>query len=140
MDIRITFPSGKRVEAELGGHRIQTDQSVAHGGEGSAPEPFDLFLASLATCAGAYVLGFCQARQIPTASIGLVQRARFEDDGHLSQVEIELDLPKDFPEKYRAAVVRSAASCKVKKALATPPDVRITVREVGLDAAQGTSG
>lgn len=129
MDIRITFPGGKRVDADLGAHVVHTDQSAAHGGEGSAPEPFDLFLASLATCAGIYVLGFCQARQLPTAGISLVQRQRFNETDHrLEQVELDVLLPDDFPEKYRTAVVRAALSCKVKKTLASPPELVVTAK------------
>src|SRR5689334_21006236 len=78
MDIRVTFPGDMRVDADLGTHVIRTDQSPAHGGGGRAPEPFELFLASLATCAGAYVAGFCRARDLSTAGIALVQRHRFD--------------------------------------------------------------
>ncbi|MCK5331318.1 MAG: osmotically inducible protein OsmC, partial [Candidatus Marinimicrobia bacterium] len=62
MDMKITFPGGKKINAEYNGQIIKTDQAVASGGNGSAPEPFDLFLASIGTCAGIYVLGFCQQR------------------------------------------------------------------------------
>lgn len=124
MAIRISFPGGKRVDADLGSYVIKTDQSVAHGGEGTAPEPFDLFLASLATCAGIYVLGFCQARGIPTEGIEVVQRHCFDEPAHrLERVELEIILPREFPEKYRSAVERAAAGCKVKKTLAAPPEV-----------------
>jgi ribosomal protein S12 methylthiotransferase accessory factor len=127
MDIRISFPGGKRVIADLGTHVVETDQSVAHGGESSAPEPFDLFLASLATCAGIYVLGFCQARGIPTDGIELVQHHDFEQPTRrLARVALEVILPLEFPEKYRAAVERAAAGCKVKKTLASPPEITVT--------------
>ena len=129
MDIRITFPAGKRVDAQFGEHVVHTDQSPAHGGEGSAPEPFDLFLSSLATCAGIYVLGFCQARQIPTAGITLVQRHQFSEPDHrLEHVELDVLLPPEFPEKYRVAVVRAAAGCKVKKLLAAPPEIVVSAK------------
>lgn len=71
-DIHLTFPGGKRVEATIGRHHIVTDQSAAHGGDDSAPEPFELFLASLATCAGLYVSSFCQTRGIPTEWLELI--------------------------------------------------------------------
>jgi ribosomal protein S12 methylthiotransferase accessory factor len=126
MDIHVTFPGNKRVTAKVGPHVIHTDQSVAHGGEGGAPEPFDLFLTSLATCAGLYVLGFCQARTIPTQGLGIVQHHRFDDaTGRLSLVQLEIVLPSDFPEKYRAAIVRAAEGCKVRKVLASPPEVAV---------------
>jgi putative redox protein len=123
MDIRISFPGGKRVDADLGTHVVRTDQSAEHGGEGSAPEPFELFLSSLATCAGIYVLGFCQARQLPTEGISLVQRQRLDAEGRLTHVELELGLPPDFPEKYRPAILRAVGGCKVKKVLAAPPEI-----------------
>src|SRR6185503_21252284 len=95
MDVRVSFPGGKTVAAAVGSHVVHTDQSVAHGGGGTGPEPFEVFLASLATCAGFYVLGFCQSRGIPTDGITLIQRHRFDESTHrLSRVEIELRLPR----------------------------------------------
>lgn len=130
MDITISFPGGKRVDADLGGHVIATDQSLAHGGAGSAPEPFDLFLASLATCAGIYVLGFCQARGIPTEGITLIQRSTSDPETkRLALVELEVGLPPGFPEKYRTAVLKAAEGCRVKKTLLDPPEVRVVSRE-----------
>jgi putative redox protein len=134
MDITVSFPGGKRVDAQLGERVIATDQSPAHGGEGSAPEPFDLFLASLATCAGIYVLGFCQARSIPTDGISVVQQAHYDEAGKaLVEVVLEVHLPPSFPEKYRTAVLAAANNCKVKKVLAAPP--RFDVRAVVAQAA-----
>jgi putative redox protein len=135
MDIRVTFPGGKRVNAELGDRIIPTDQSVEHGGSGSAPEPFELFLSSLATCAGLYVLGFCQARAIATEDIVLIQRHHVDQvTRRLERVELEIDLPATFPEKYRVAIERAAASCKVKKTLLAPPEVVVTAK-IGASAA-----
>jgi putative redox protein len=128
MEITITFPGGKRVDAALpDGHVIHTDQSPAGGGDGSAPEPFATFLASLGTCAGIYVLGFCQARGLPVEGLRLVQRHTFDPETHrLSHVGIDIELPPAFPEKYLSAVQRAAEHCKVKKTIADPPafDVR----------------
>jgi putative redox protein len=129
MSIRIRFAGGKRVDADLGLHIVHTDQSHEHGGDGTAPEPFELFLASMATCAGLYVLGFCQARGIPTEGIELEQHHRFEEPGHrLERVELEIHLPHTFPPKYLTAVERAAAGCKVKKTLSAPPDYVVTAR------------
>jgi putative redox protein len=129
MDIRITFPGHKKVTAEFGPHVVRTDQSTAHGGDGAAPEPFDLFLASLGTCAGIYVLGFCQARDIPTTGIEVLQRNHFDEATHtLERVELEVLLPDTFPEKYRVAIVRAAEGCRVKKVLASPPQITVKAR------------
>jgi putative redox protein len=124
--IHVSFPGGKRVDAVIGSQTIRTDQSVAHGGEGSAAEPFDLFLASLATCAGLYVLIFCQTRDIPTEQLSLVQDQVFEN-GRLLGIRLSVIVPADFPTQYLGAVRAAAASCRVKKTLASPPDVEIVI-------------
>lgn len=126
MDMKITFPGGKRVDAELFGHVIHTDQSRQAGGDGSAPEPFLTFLASLGTCAGIYVLGFCQARGLSTEGISLVQKHAFNPVSHkLEKVSIEVHVPPSFPEKYRAAVQRAADMCAVKKVITDPPQFEV---------------
>lgn len=130
MELNITFPGGKRVDASFGGFIVRTDQPTGSGGEGSAPAPFDLFLASLGTCAGIYVLGFCQARGIPTDGMELVERVQNDATTHMpSDIEIELKLPAGFPERYRTAVQRAAEHCKVKNLLAAPPPVRVTLSQ-----------
>lgn len=132
--LRVSFPGGKRVDAEWGSRVIRTDQAVDHGGSGTAPEPFDLFLASLATCAGFYVLKFCQTRGIATDGIELVQHQRFDDRTHrLTRVELTLRLPPSFPERYRPAIVEAAAACKVKKVLMDPPEVVVMARVETVD-------
>ena len=129
VDVRVSFPGGKRVDADLGSRVIHTDQPVSQGGGDTAPGPFDLFLASLATCAGFYVLSFCQTRGIPTDGLELVQHHRFDEITHrLSGVELTIHLPPTFPEKLRSAVVQAAAGCKVKRLLMAPPEVVVTTR------------
>lgn len=125
MDIEVTFPEGpggKRVDARVGEFVVRTDQPEALGGEGSAPAPFELFLASVATCAGIYVLGFCQARGLPTADLSVVQKTEYDEETKLpSRIRLELNLPPGFPEKYRPAIVRAAEGCKVKKTITKGP-------------------
>jgi len=132
MEMKITFPGGEKVNAEINGRIIPSDQPVEAGGEGSAPSPFEYFLASLGTCAGVYVLSFCQQRQIATEGLALTQQMEFSDSGDgkkkLSRVAIEIDLPRGFPEKYRNAVVKAAGLCSVKKVLMDPPEFAITAR------------
>ena len=119
----VSFPGGKRVNASYNGFEIATDQAVDSGGDGSAPEPYDYFLASLATCAGIYVLGFCQKRGIPHDGISLSQSwDREEKTNRLSNVRISIEVPADFPEKYHRALVRAASQCSVKKTLENPPE------------------
>ncbi|HRG96131.1 MAG TPA: OsmC family protein [Polyangiaceae bacterium] len=129
-ETRVTFPEGKRVDAAFGAHVVRTDQSPAHGGAGAAPEPFELFLASLATCAGIYALAFCQARGLSTEGLDLMQRATFDPETkRLARVDLVVTLPPGFPEKYRAPIVRSMEGCRVKKTLLDPPVVTVTASE-----------
>ena len=131
----VSFPGGKRVNASYGQFEIATDQAVDSGGGGTAPEPYDYFLASIATCAGIYVLGFCQKRDIPYDDICLTQSwEREEKTNRLTRVRIAIEVPADFPEKYRDALVRVANQCAVKKTLEIPPDFvveTVTVEAVG---------
>ena len=127
----VNFPGGKRVNASYNGFEIATDQAVDSGGEGSAPEPFDYFLASLATCAGIYVLVFCQKRNLPHRGIRLVQGwERDEKSGRIETIRISIEVPPDFPEKYHNALVRTAKQCSVKKTLENPPEFVVETVQV----------
>lgn len=127
MDMKITFPGNRKVAAEFDGKVVMTDQPVEAGGDGSAPAPFDLFLASLGTCAGIFVLSFCRKRDIPTEGLEILQSAEWDEAAHrVSKVSLRIKLPKGFPEKYRESVVSTANLCTVKKHLAAPPAFEIT--------------
>jgi putative redox protein len=131
MDMIIDFPGGARVDAHFGHFTIKTDQSPAGGGEGSAPAPFDTFLASLGTCAGIYVLGFCKQRGIPTDGIRILQRAHHDPaTGMIGKIDLEIQTPVDFPEKYLPALIRSAEQCKVKKTIERPPQFEVYTKTV----------
>ena len=122
----VSFPGGNRVNASFDKFEIATDQCVDSGGEGSAPEPYDYFLASLATCAGIYVLGFCQKRDIPYEGVRLTQSwTREEKTNRLESVRISIEGPADFPDKYHTALVRVASQCSVKKTLENPPEFQV---------------
>jgi len=138
-DIEVTFPGGKRVDARVGGFVVHTDQPVELGGEGSAVAPFDLFLASLATCAGIYVLGFCQARGLSTDGLAIRQHVEADPVTKLpSLISLELVLPPTFPEKYRVAVVRAAEGCKVKKTIAAAPALEVVVAPAATTMARAS--
>ena len=127
-EIEVSFPGGKRVDAKVGDFVVRTDQPVTLGGEGSAVAPFDLFLASLATCAGIYVLGFCQARGLSTDGLALRERVEIDDATKLpSRIVMTLVLPATFPEKYRVPILRAAEGCKVKKTIAAAPAIEVVV-------------
>jgi len=130
--MEILFPGGKKVDAIYKGFTIRTDQSRESGGEGSAPAPFDLFLASIGTCAGIFVLFFCQERGIPTEGVRVILRTEREREASMiSKITIEIRLPPDFPEKYERAVIRSAELCAVKKHLEAPPLFEIYTKRGG---------
>lgn len=135
MDIIATLPGGKRVDAQVGKYVIRTDQPRDNGGDDTAPDPFTLFLASLATCAGFYVAAFCNARQIPTDGIRIVEHTESDPKTKLlTRVTIDVELPATFPAEHRDAVVRAAAACKVKKTLAAPPQLEVRASTSELDA------
>jgi ribosomal protein S12 methylthiotransferase accessory factor len=126
------------VNAEFNGSTINTDQAVKDGGEGSAPSPYEHFLASIGTCAGIYVLSFCEKRNIPTEHISLIQRVEYgkKDEGKtfLEKIVIEIIVPPAFPEKYHKALIKVADQCAVKKTIMNPPqfEVKTIVQQGGL--------
>ena len=128
MKMEITFGGNKKVDANLNGIIIHTDQPVRAGGEASAPTPFDLFLASLGTCAGIFVKSFCDQRGIATDEIRLIQEMDYDQASHLvTRIIISIEVPTDFPEKYRDAVMNAANLCSVKRHLQEPPQMEVKV-------------
>ena len=118
MEMIVDFPGGARVDAHFGSFTLKTDQPPA----ASAPTPFATFLASIATCAGIYVLGFCQQRGLPTDGIRIIQRVSKDPaSGMVSKIDLEIQVPPSFPEKYLPSLVRSAELCAVKKHIEKPP-------------------
>jgi putative redox protein len=126
MEMMVDFPGGSRVDAHFETFTVHTDQPPHEGGQASSPTPFDTFLASLATCAGYYVMDFCRTRGIDTQGIRLLQRAeRDRTTGMIRTIRLEIQLPASFPEKYKPAVVRAAELCKVKRHLEHPPTFEV---------------
>ncbi|MBN1320985.1 MAG: OsmC family protein [Thermoleophilia bacterium] len=122
MDMEVFFPGNKKVHARYKGFVIETDQAASEGGDGTAPAPFDLFIASLGTCVGIYVLRFLQQRGLSTEGAGIVLRQEEDPEAkHVDKISLEIKLPPDFPKKYRNAVVRTAELCAVKRHLDDPP-------------------
>lgn len=121
-EIVVTLPGGRRVDAQVGNHLVRTDQPVENGGEDTAPSPYQLFLAAIGTCAGIFVQGFCAKRELPTEGIRIVQRLHQDPEtGTLGRVELDIEVPPGFPEKYRDALVRVVDQCSVKRAIQAQP-------------------
>ncbi len=126
MELTIDFPGGARVDAHFGPYTVQTDQPPTGGGEGSAPTPFALFLSSIGTCAGIYVLGFCRQRGLPTEGIRIIQRVHRDSmSGMVERIDLEIQVPPEFPQKYYDSLVRAAELCAVKKHLEHPPSFEV---------------
>ena len=125
MELTIDFPGGSRVDAHFGGFTVPTDQPPA----ATAPTPFAVFLSSIGTCAGIYVLGFCRQRGLPMENIRIIQRVYANHiTGMVEKIDLEIEVPPAFPEKYRDSLIRSAELCAVKKHLENPPKFDITTK------------
>jgi len=120
MDIEIKILDGVKIEAKLGTQVIKSDQSKHDGGEGTAPNPFEYFLASVGLCQAHYINAFCKERQIPTDKITIMERVSRNETKQVV-FTLELGLPADFPEKYKDALVNATGGCAVKKAIQAEP-------------------
>ena len=120
--MEITLDGGKVVTAHIREFEIKTDQPVSNGGTEIAPSPFELYLASIGTCAAVYVKSFCDNRQISTEGVRLIQKTSFSPETGLpARIVFDIQLPDGFPEKYRESLINVAALCKVKKSILNPP-------------------
>ena len=125
-DILVTFPGGKRVDAEYKGFKVKTDQPVYQGGEGSEPAPFDLFLISIATCSGIYIVYFCEKRGIPFEDASVVMKIeKDKDTKKIVKFIIEVNLPPGFPDRYTKAILKAVDTCAVKAYILDPPEFEI---------------
>jgi ribosomal protein S12 methylthiotransferase accessory factor len=125
-NMEVTFDGGKVITAHINGHVIRTDQPLDNGGGNTAPAPFELFLASIGTCAGIYVKSFCDRREIPTEGIKIIQTMEMDEIKKVpGKISIDIQLPAGFPEKYREAVVSAAELCLVKKTISNQPEFKV---------------
>jgi ribosomal protein S12 methylthiotransferase accessory factor len=127
--MEVLFPGDRKIDVLYRGFRIETDQPRGDGSPGDAPEPLDLFFASLATCVGLTAAVFCRARDLPTDGMRLSLRRTWDpEEKRYTRVRLDLALPKGFPVKYRSAVVQAMGHCSVKKHLAHPPELLFEAR------------
>jgi ribosomal protein S12 methylthiotransferase accessory factor len=128
-DLKVIFGEGWKINVAHKGFTIRTDQPAHQGGGGTAPAPFDYFLASIAACAGFYALEFCRARKIPTDKLAVsMSTEKGEVSKMIDKVTIQVDLPAGFPEKYKAAIVKAIDLCTVKAHIVRPPAFEIVTR------------
>jgi putative redox protein len=127
MEMIIDFPGGSRVDAHYGSFTVATDQPPSS----SAPSPFDLFLASIGTCAGIYVLGFCRQHNLPMNGIRILERIHPNPtNGMVEKIDIEIQVPASFPKEHYSSLIRSAELCKVKKHIAQPPKFDVYTKAI----------
>ncbi|ODC04979.1 protein involved in RimO-mediated beta-methylthiolation of ribosomal protein S12 YcaO [Terasakiispira papahanaumokuakeensis] len=130
MQINVNFLDNLRLEAKFDDFTVVTDQPIRYKGDGSAPSPFDYFLASSALCAAYFVKVYCKARDIPTENIRLSQNNIVDPENRYNQIfKIQVELPEDISDKDRQGILRSIERCTVKKVVQTGPDFQIEVVE-----------
>ncbi|MFP1680615.1 OsmC domain/YcaO domain-containing protein [Alloalcanivorax sp. C16-2] len=136
MEIKVNFLDNLRLEARFDDFTVVTDQPIRYKGDGSAPSPFDYFLASSALCAAYFVRVYCKARDIPTENIRLSQNNIVDPENRYNQIfRIQVELPEDISDKDRQGILRSIDRCTVKKVVQTGPDFQIeTVENLDEDA------
>jgi ribosomal protein S12 methylthiotransferase accessory factor len=136
MEIKVNFLENLRLEAKFDDFTVVTDQPIRYKGDGSAPSPFDYFLASSALCAAYFVRVYCKARDIPTENIRLSQNNIVDPENRYNQIfRIEVELPEDISDKDRQGILRSIDRCTVKKVVQTGPEFQIeTVENLDEDA------
>jgi ribosomal protein S12 methylthiotransferase accessory factor len=129
MEIQVELDGGKRVSTRIGNHRIATDQPVRDGGEDSAPAPFDLFLASLATCAGFFVQSYCQSKQIDTTGITLTLTTQREPGSKTpSRIVTTIGIPRHLPDHLHKTLCRVARQCSVARTIEAGPELAVEAR------------
>lgn len=136
MEIKVNFLDNLRLEAKFDDYTVITDQPIRYKGDGSAPSPFDYFLASSALCAAYFVRVYCLARNIPTENIRLSQNNIVDPENRYNQIfQIQVELPESISDKDRQGILRSIDRCTVKKVVQNNPEFKIeTVENLDKDA------
>ncbi|MFJ1266942.1 OsmC domain/YcaO domain-containing protein [Legionella lytica] len=136
MEIKVNFLDNLRLEAKFDDFTVISDQPIRYKGDGSAPSPFDYFLASSALCAAYFIKVYCKARDISTENIRLSQNNIVDPEDRYNQIfQIQVELPDDISEKDREGILRSIDRCTVKKVVQTGPEFKIeTVDDLSADA------
>ena len=126
MEMKIEFPGGQKVNALFNDHQVKTDQPIESGGDGTAPDPFSTFLASIGTCTGIYILRFCQKRKINTENLSLMLKPHWNNETNLVDIiDIDIFTGRFFPDKYKDVLLKVAKLCTVKRNLEKPPLINL---------------
>ena len=116
MEIKVNFLDNLRLQASFDDFKITTDQPVRYKGDGSAPSPFDYFLASSALCAAYFVKVYCKARDLPTEDIVIKQNNVIDPEDRYAQLfKIDAQIPESFSENHRQGIIKAMDRCTVKK-------------------------
>ena len=136
MEIKVNFLDNLRLEAKFDDFTVIADQPIRYKGDGSAPGPFDYFLASSALCAAYFVKVYCNARDIPTENIRLSQNNIVDPEDRYNQIfQIQVELPENISEKDKQGILRSIDRCTVKRVIQTGPEFKVeTVENLEEDA------
>ena len=123
--MKITFPGNKKVNVEVKGFNILTDQKKENGGDASAPTPIDLFLASLGSCSGVFVLNFLKMHLLPETVYLTLNPVWNINEYVIERIELVIHLPHDFPAGFDHALVEVAKRCLVARHVKIAHDIRI---------------
>ena len=136
MEIKVNFLDNLRLEAKFDDFSVIADQPIRYKGDGSAPSPFDYFLASSALCAAYFIKVYCNSRDIPTDGIRVAQNNIVDPEDRYNQIfQIQVELPESLSEKDRTGILRSVERCTVKRVIQTGPEFKIdTVESIEADA------
>lgn len=130
MEIKVNFLDNLRLEAKFDDFTVIADQPIRYKGDGSAPGPFDYFLASSAMCAAYFVKVYCNSRDIPTENIRLSQNNIVDPEDRYNQIfKIQVELPESISDKDRQGILRSIDRCTVKKVVQTGPEFKVEAVE-----------
>ena len=136
MEIKVNFLDNLRLEAKFDDFSVIADQPIRYKGDGTAPSPFDYFLASSALCAAYFIKVYCNSRDIPTDGIRVAQNNIVDPEDRYNQIfQIQVELPESLSEKDRTGILRSVERCTVKRVIQTGPEFKIdTVESIEADA------
>ena len=132
MEMDIHFSDGQKVKTRLKGATIAIGSDNGSVSDDPGLEPLDLFFASMGLCAGKYVMGFCRPRDIPYKGTRIFLRTQWDEKKKIhTRVLIQIQLPQEFPIKYKKAVLRAVNLCSVKKHIINPPAFEVDA-EIGI--------